>query len=85
MISGVLSILLGEAIIFGVAAVFYWFVSFLLLNMIYLPFFEEPDLERRFGEEYVRYKKNVPRWIPLLKPWDATVRKEQRPIDMSDR
>jgi protein-S-isoprenylcysteine O-methyltransferase Ste14 len=25
---------------------------------------EEPELRRRFGEEYVRYTELVPRWIP---------------------
>jgi protein-S-isoprenylcysteine O-methyltransferase Ste14 len=25
---------------------------------------EEPELRRRFGEEYVRYTRQVPRWIP---------------------
>ena len=30
---------------------------------------EEPGLEKRFGAEYVEYKRNVPRWIPRLKPW----------------
>ncbi|MBT5920444.1 MAG: isoprenylcysteine carboxylmethyltransferase family protein, partial [Alphaproteobacteria bacterium] len=30
---------------------------------------EEPGLEKRFGETYVRYKENVPRWIPRLTPW----------------
>jgi protein-S-isoprenylcysteine O-methyltransferase Ste14 len=25
---------------------------------------EEPELRRRFGEEYVRYTQQVPRWIP---------------------
>jgi protein-S-isoprenylcysteine O-methyltransferase Ste14 len=26
---------------------------------------EEPELRQRFGEEYVRYTKEVPRWIPI--------------------
>jgi protein-S-isoprenylcysteine O-methyltransferase Ste14 len=30
---------------------------------------EEPGLEKRFGSEYIDYKKNVPRWIPRLKPF----------------
>jgi protein-S-isoprenylcysteine O-methyltransferase Ste14 len=26
---------------------------------------EEPELRERFGEEYVRYTREVPRWIPI--------------------
>jgi protein-S-isoprenylcysteine O-methyltransferase Ste14 len=29
---------------------------------------EEPRAERRFGERYVDYKRDVPRWIPRLGP-----------------
>ena len=28
---------------------------------------EEPNLKRRFGQKYIDYCKNVPRWIPKLK------------------
>jgi protein-S-isoprenylcysteine O-methyltransferase Ste14 len=71
MISGVLSILLGEAIFLGSLPVLGWFAVALLLNLAYIPLFEEPDLARRFGEDYMLYKKNVPRWIPRLTPWKA--------------
>jgi len=30
---------------------------------------EEPGLEKRFGAEYVEYKKHVPPWIPRIKAW----------------
>jgi protein-S-isoprenylcysteine O-methyltransferase Ste14 len=43
-----------------------------LANAVYIPLFEEPGLQKRFGEAYVQYKKNVPRWIPRFHPWDAT-------------
>jgi len=69
MISGVFCILLGESVLFGSIPLFIWFVIFVLMNAIYIPFIEEPGLEERFGEEYLVYKKNVPRWIPLIKPW----------------
>ncbi len=38
-------------------------------NAIYFPLVEETGLERRFGDDYRRYKANVPRWIPRLTPW----------------
>lgn len=71
MISGVMAILLGETILFGSIALLYWFIAFVLVNAIYMPLFEEPGLAQRFGDDYIRYKQNVPRWIPRLKPWDA--------------
>ena len=71
MISGVLAILLGEAILFGSLALFVWFVVFFIMNAIYLPLSEEPGLERRFGNDYLEYQKNVPRWIPRLDAWNA--------------
>lgn len=69
MISGVLFILLGEAALFGSLAVLVWFIVFLTFQAIYLPLIEERSLARRFGEDYLVYKRNVPRWIPRLTPW----------------
>jgi len=34
-----------------------------------MPSIEEPLLEDRFGSDYVTYKRNIPWWIPRLKPW----------------
>jgi protein-S-isoprenylcysteine O-methyltransferase Ste14 len=69
MMVGVLGLLLGEAIFFGSWPLFCWFGSFLLVNLIYIPFSEEPGLVRRFGDDYLLYKANVPRWIPRWRPW----------------
>ena len=30
---------------------------------LFMMYIEEPDMERRFGKEYLEYKKRVPRWI----------------------
>ena len=69
MISGVLFILLAESLITGSLRVLIWFALFLTINLVYLPLLEEPGLAARFGERYLLYKKNVPRWIPRVKPW----------------
>jgi protein-S-isoprenylcysteine O-methyltransferase Ste14 len=69
MISGVLSILLGEAALFGSIDLLIWFAAAFAVNAVYLPFVEEPGLSRRFGTDYATYKEHVPRWIPQLRPW----------------
>jgi protein-S-isoprenylcysteine O-methyltransferase Ste14 len=47
MISGVLGILLGEAIFFGSMPIFKWFVFFAVLSAIYMPLSEEPGRSPR--------------------------------------
>src|SRR5215470_14577043 len=83
MISGVLSILLGEAALFASPALLWWFVVAAAVNIVYIPLSEERGLERRFGDDYLAYKRNVPRWIPRLKPWipprDDTREERQHP------
>jgi hypothetical protein len=39
--------------------------------IILIPLWEERDLKNRFGEDYLIYKKNVPRWLPRFKPWQG--------------
>jgi protein-S-isoprenylcysteine O-methyltransferase Ste14 len=71
MISGVLSVLLGEAALVGSLALLLWFAVVWAVNAVYIPLVEEPGLQRRFGDDYARYAAHVPRWIPRLKPWDG--------------
>jgi len=70
MISGVLFILAGESFLFNSSGILYWAGIFFLINNIYFFFIEEPDLYKRFGEDYREYKKQVPRWIPNIKPYN---------------
>jgi protein-S-isoprenylcysteine O-methyltransferase Ste14 len=69
MITAVLTILAGEALLFGSTAIAIWFGVFFAVNALYFPLSEEPGLRRRFGAEYDEYARNVPRWIPRLRPW----------------
>ncbi|HEX6891508.1 MAG TPA: isoprenylcysteine carboxylmethyltransferase family protein [Chryseolinea sp.] len=69
MISGVFFILTGEACFFNSVDILRWAGLFFIINTIYFIVKEEPDLEKRFGEEYRIYKQNVPRWIPNLRPY----------------
>jgi protein-S-isoprenylcysteine O-methyltransferase Ste14 len=69
MISGVLTVLLGEAALFGSPALVWWFLGFLAVNAVWFPLVEEPGLRRRFGGDYEEYARAVPRWIPRRTPW----------------
>jgi protein-S-isoprenylcysteine O-methyltransferase Ste14 len=69
MISGVLCVLLGEALAFASPAVLAWFAIVFAVNAVYFPLVEEPGLRRRFGADYEAYSAAVPRWLPRLRPW----------------
>jgi protein-S-isoprenylcysteine O-methyltransferase Ste14 len=66
MITGVGSILTGEALATGSWRLGVWALIFVALNHIHFLLFEEPGLERRFGEPYLQYRRTVPRWIPRV-------------------
>jgi protein-S-isoprenylcysteine O-methyltransferase Ste14 len=36
---------------------------------LFVVLYEEPTLRRKFGTQYEAYCRNVPRWIPRLRPW----------------
>jgi protein-S-isoprenylcysteine O-methyltransferase Ste14 len=67
MITGVVTMLFGEALVLGSLALGLWACAFVLINQVYFVLSEEPGLERRFGESYRAYKAAVPRWIPRFK------------------
>jgi len=77
MISGVIFILFGEALILISSPQLTWALIFLAANMIWIPLFEEPQLERRFGDSYREYRRHVRRFIPRLQPWSPTASARQ--------
>jgi len=70
MITGVLCILLGEAAVTASAWLLLWFAIFLAFQATVIPFWEEPHLVGRYGDEYVDYRRNVARWIPRISAWE---------------
>jgi protein-S-isoprenylcysteine O-methyltransferase Ste14 len=70
MISGVLLVLVGEALVLRSRSHFLWACTFFAINAVYIPLLEEPDLEQRFGESYREYCRHVPRLFPRLRPWN---------------
>jgi protein-S-isoprenylcysteine O-methyltransferase Ste14 len=69
MISGVIFVLFGEALLLLSPAHGVWAGLFLAANLAYIPLVEEPQLERRFGDSYREYCRHVRRFLPRLRPW----------------
>ena len=68
MITAVLAVLAGEALLLGSWAIAIWAAIFFIVNWGWFVAVEEPGLEERFGDEYRAYKRHVPRWLPLRSP-----------------
>jgi protein-S-isoprenylcysteine O-methyltransferase Ste14 len=69
MISGVIFVLLGEALLLRSIPHLVWAVVFVALNATFIPLVEEPQLATRFGDDYRRYCEHVPRFLPRVRPW----------------
>lgn len=69
MITGVALMLAGEALAWRSGVLALWLCAFAVLNHTYFLLSEEPGMEQRFGDDYRAYRRNVPRWIPRLRPW----------------
>jgi protein-S-isoprenylcysteine O-methyltransferase Ste14 len=63
----VASVLLGEALVFHSLALTELAVAFFAGTNLFVLFYEEPVLRRKFGAEYDDYCRRVPRWLPRLK------------------
>lgn len=71
MISGVLFMLFGEAAALQSPPHAVWAGAFLVINLTYIPLFEEPQLAARFGAPYRAYTRQVRRFVPRLTPWSS--------------
>ncbi|MGI9356371.1 MAG: methyltransferase family protein [Rhizobiaceae bacterium] len=69
MLTGVILFQIAQAILLQSTPLFGWAVIFFIINTFYFMFSEEPQLEKRFGDSYIDYKRNVPRWIPRRTPY----------------
>jgi protein-S-isoprenylcysteine O-methyltransferase Ste14 len=71
MYVAVVSIVLGQALVFGDVRVLAYGVVAWLVTHLFVLFYEEPTLRRTFGVEYENYCKHVRRWVPRLRPWQV--------------
>lgn len=60
--------LIGEAIFFATPVLIIYAGVALVFCHLWVLYYEEPSLRRRFGESYERYCSRVSRWLPGLAP-----------------
>ena len=61
---GALLVVAGEAWLFLSTRLLVYWVAMAICFHLFVVGYEEPTLGRRFGEDYVEYRRTVNRWIP---------------------
>ena len=69
MYVSLLIIVSGQTLLFGQARLFAYAGVMLVAFHLFVLFYEEPTLRRRFGGSYETYCLHVGRWWPRLTPW----------------
>lgn len=69
MYLSVLTIILGQALLFGSWSLVLYAVIALAAVVGFVKVYEEPTLTSTYGEEYLNYRRKVPGWWPRLTPW----------------
>lgn len=72
MYLAVLAIILGQALLCASIATLVYAVVVLVAVALFVRFYEQPTLERTYGDEYRAYRRNVRGWMPRLRPWTNT-------------
>ena len=64
MYLAVLAAVIGQALVLGQPALFVYAALLFGIVAAFVRWYEEPVLQRRYGEEYEAYKRAVPAWWP---------------------
>ena len=61
--------ILGQALLLGRPLLAIYGAGFAVPAVVFVRVYEEPTLLRKFGTEYEDYRRDVPGWLPRLRPW----------------
>lgn len=68
MMTGLFMVIVGIGILFGsITLTFIMTPLFVFMSILGFKYMEEPELEKRFGNEYREYKKRTPIIIPKIR------------------
>ncbi|MEV4335016.1 isoprenylcysteine carboxylmethyltransferase family protein [Streptomyces sp. NPDC049597] len=71
MAGGMTLLLLGESLLWQALSVVGWAAVVLTVSYVAAARVEEPSLLEAFGDEYARYRRSVPAWLPFPRPGRA--------------
>jgi protein-S-isoprenylcysteine O-methyltransferase Ste14 len=63
----VAAMLVGQGLFFGEVSVLVYALVVAVAFHLFVIMYEEPTLRARYGAEYERYCRDVPRWVPRLR------------------
>lgn len=69
MYVGLVVAITGQALLFGSWWLLVYAASAWALTASFVHWYEEPTLLRDYGSDYETYRRNVPAWLPRLRPW----------------
>jgi protein-S-isoprenylcysteine O-methyltransferase Ste14 len=71
MYVSVVSAITGQALLFASVELLEYALAVWLCTHLFVCFYEEPHLKKKFGEPYELFLRHVPRWMPRLRPWNG--------------
>ena len=74
MYLAVLAAIVGQALLLGRLGLLVYAGAAWVVVAVFVHFYEEPTLTRRFGADYEAYQRAVPAWWPRLRPWEPSER-----------
>jgi protein-S-isoprenylcysteine O-methyltransferase Ste14 len=72
MYLAVVAAVVGQALWLGHLSLVLYAAAAGLAMAAFARWVEEPELLERFGDEYARYRRAVPGWLPRLRSWEAS-------------
>jgi protein-S-isoprenylcysteine O-methyltransferase Ste14 len=78
MYVAVITASLGQALLLYQPVLVVYTAAVAAAMFAFVRLYEEPGLTRRFGAEYVAYRRGVPGWWPRLHPYQASTGQEPR-------
>jgi protein-S-isoprenylcysteine O-methyltransferase Ste14 len=69
MYVAVVTLILGQGLLLGRPVLLAYGAAAWLAMHLFVVFYEEPRLLADHGAGYEAFRRNVPRWLPRLRPW----------------